>query len=71
MDRFKELVADPKMKARPLTASANNRMTLINQQIRATLANRTISASEKNERINKLHKIREEIAKKVDEVSRK
>lgn len=69
-DRYNELMGDPKMKARNMLNSANNRITLINRQIKAITARADLSAKEKNEAIQRLNERRNAIAKQVDDMAR-
>ena len=69
-DRYNELMGDPKMKARNMLNSANNRITLINRQIKAVTARTDLSAKEKNETIQRLNERRNAIAKQVDDMAR-
>jgi len=69
-DRYNELMGDPKMKARNMLNSANNRITLINRQIKAVTARTDLSAKEKNEAIQRLNERRNAIAKQVDDIAR-
>lgn len=70
MDRYRELMDDPKMQARTQVSSANNRINLINRQIRNITADKQMSAAEKTQRLRELYNRREAIAKSVDAKSR-
>lgn len=70
MDRYRELMDDPKMQARPQVSSATNRMNLINRQIRNVTADKQMSSSEKTQRLRELYNRRESIAKSIDAKSR-
>ena len=63
-------MGDPTMKARNMLNSANNRITLINRQIKAVTARTDLSAKEKNETIQRLNERRNAIAKQVDDMAR-
>lgn len=71
IERYNELMSDPKMGARRMFASATNRINLINKQIRSVTADRDLSAAEKNERLKALHERRDKIARDVDDASRR
>lgn len=70
LERYQELLSDPKMTARPMFQGATKRINQINQQIRATIADRNLTAAEKTERLKTLYQVREGIARQVDERAR-
>jgi hypothetical protein len=70
MEQYRELMSRPEMAARPLIANANRQMTQINQQMRAVMADRSMSVVDKNRRLQELRTRRDDIARRVDERAR-
>lgn len=69
-ERALELLNDPTLRTRPAFQAADRRITRINQSIRSVTADRSLSAAEKNRRLENLRKQREEVAKRVDRLAR-
>ena len=70
IERMQALLADPRLRARPLFQNADKQITRINQQIRAVTANRELGAREKNDRLEALNARRNQIAMQVDLAAR-
>ena len=70
MDQYRELMSRPEMAARPLVANASRQMTHFSQQMRAVMADRTMSVAEKSRRLGELRARRDEVARQVDERAR-
>ena len=69
LQRYQELVSRPEMAAYPVLHQAQKGVTLINQQMRLTLAS-SAPAAEKNRRLQELRARRDEIARRVDKIVR-
>lgn len=69
-ERALELLNDPALRTRPAFKAADRRITRINQSIRRVTADRSLSATEKNRRLENLRKQREEVARRVDRLAR-
>lgn len=69
-DRTAQLLADPRLRMRPMFRNADNQITKINQQIRATTNNPTLSAAEKGKRLENLQAQRNLIAERIDAAAR-
>ena len=70
LERYQELLSDPKMAARPMFQEATKGINNLNKQIRTVIADRNLTAAEKTERLKSLYQARESIAKRVDEKAR-
>lgn len=70
MERYKELMATPEMKAHPMFKAATSRITKVNQQIKRITSDRNLSSKEKADKLQVLYKRREAIAENVDKQAR-
>ncbi|MFD1261714.1 hypothetical protein, partial [Entomomonas asaccharolytica] len=70
LEYAKELAQDNSLKSRRLYNNAKTRIDKYSQQINVIRANKQISASMKNERIEVLQKRRNKLAESVDRIAR-
>lgn len=70
MEQYRELMSRPEMAARPMIANANRQITHLSQQMRAVMADRTMSVADKSQRLSELRARRDAIARRVDERAR-
>lgn len=68
--RASQLARSPEMANRPIYQNADKQISRINQQIRAITAHPTMSAKEKNRRLDLLNTQRDRIAMRVDRIAR-
>ena len=69
-ERAADLMASPTLRLRSLYQAGDKQISRINKQIKAIGNNRTLTAKEKNERIEDLTRLRNSIARRIDEASR-
>lgn len=71
MERYQELISQPKMAARGALKFADKQISRINQQVRAVIADRNLSAADKNAQLSQLYERRRQVAKQADEAARR
>jgi len=70
LQRWQELMGRSEMAARPFAQQAQKHITQIGQRMRAVLADRTLSAGQKNRQLRELRARRDAIARAFDERAR-
>jgi hypothetical protein len=69
-ERAQELLASPELRMRSLYKAGDKQISRLNKQIKATGNDRTLSASEKADRIEDLTRLRNSLARRIDQSAR-
>jgi hypothetical protein len=69
-ERFQDLMGNPLMRLRPIYQQGDKQIAKINQQIKVTSNSKTLSAADKNDRIETLTRLRNSLAERVDQAAR-